>query len=237
MNVFQKLINARAEFIQQGIKKSGKNKGLCYSYFELEDIVPIATAIFQKIGLVSLVNFDVDMATMTLVNTDDPSDCITFSTPIKYADVNKGTTEIQALGSTHTYIRRYLYMMCLDIVEADMVDGGIFDNKPTETPQTEVPKTEPKKSAPKTPTERTEIKKELTDKYLDDTMIKTAEEKLVHILRYHPNEEEVQNWFTNYEKREHFTKVEKKNFKNLLTSLDKAIGECGTELLREVELE
>lgn len=42
MNVRQKLAKARLQFLNQKVKKSGKNMHLEFKYFELEDIVPPA---------------------------------------------------------------------------------------------------------------------------------------------------------------------------------------------------
>jgi hypothetical protein len=39
-----------------------------------------------------------------------------------YASMEK-LQAIQNLGSTHTYMRRYLWLMCMEIVENDAVDA------------------------------------------------------------------------------------------------------------------
>jgi hypothetical protein len=44
----------------------------------------------------------------------------------------KATNEMQALGSSITYMRRYLYMIALDICEPDEIDSGL-KNTPTPT--------------------------------------------------------------------------------------------------------
>ena len=125
LNVYQKLNLARKMFLESGAKKTGKNFSIGYHYFELEDIVPIATDIFNTIGIITIVSFTEERGLMEVMNTDNPvpEQSITFSTPMRYADTNKGTNAVQALGSTHTYIRRYLYMMALDIVESDEIDA------------------------------------------------------------------------------------------------------------------
>ena len=43
MNVWQKLLAARIEFLRRGVTKSGVNLHAEFKYFELEDIVPVAT--------------------------------------------------------------------------------------------------------------------------------------------------------------------------------------------------
>jgi hypothetical protein len=49
---------------------------------------------------------------------------------------------IQSLGATHTYLRRYLWLLALEIVEHDAVDNG-------NTSSPDVVVTKPKAAAPK----------------------------------------------------------------------------------------
>ena len=129
-NVYQKLLKARVEFLKADIKKSGVNRIQEYKYFELKDIIPIATDIFQKVGLIPLVTFGTEIATMTIVNVDDPDDLIQFTSPMREmeAKISKKTggritNSMQDLGAEQTYQRRYLYNVALDIVEQDTIDS------------------------------------------------------------------------------------------------------------------
>lgn len=131
LNVYQKLLKARAMFLGANAKKTGKNMQLSFKYFELDDIVPIATKIFEEVGLISLVSFEEDKAVMRVLNTDNPEESTTFVAPFKPLEPivsnigNKVTNEMQALGSSITYMRRYLYMIALDICEPDSIDGAL----------------------------------------------------------------------------------------------------------------
>lgn len=137
-NVYQKLLKARAMFLKADPKKSGKNMQLAFKYFELDDIVPIATKIFEEVGLIALVSFENDYARMSIVDTDNPNDGTTFSAPFKPIEPivsNAGkqvTNEMQALGSSITYMRRYLYMIALDICEPDEIDGRVTTQQATQ---------------------------------------------------------------------------------------------------------
>lgn len=163
MTVYRKLINARQRFLEMGTKKSGKNMALSFKYFELEDIVPTVTAVFQQVGLIAICNFEEDVATMKIVDVDDPSQVITFTTPVRWLDTNKGTNPLQALGSTHTYIRRYLYFQAMDIVEADAVDASLTPSEDDLVAPAPAPEPEKKKGKkPATAQERKEVKQELT---------------------------------------------------------------------------
>ena len=125
MNVYQKLLKARAMFLASNTQKSGKNMHLAFKYFELDDIVPIATKIFEEVGLISLVSFAENSAVMNILNIDNPDENVSFTTPLVQLSENKGTNAVQAFGSTVTYYRRYLYMIALDICEPDEIDNGL----------------------------------------------------------------------------------------------------------------
>ena len=145
MNVLQKLIKARSMFLEEGVKKSGKNMQLEFKYFELEDIVPPAIKIFKELGLTPVVSFNNQIACMKIWNADDPAEPgVEFTVPYKEVEIitsNSGkavTNSLQALGSTITYLRRYLYMMALDICEPDSVDANLGDREKAKTKLTNV---------------------------------------------------------------------------------------------------
>lgn len=170
-NVYQKLAEARARFLDAPIQKSGKNRFAGFKYFELEDIVPAATAIFKDLGLLFVVSFDEKSARGILYNTDAPeAEYITVQSPVKDLVTNEGTypngmNAVQALGGTETYLRRYLYMLILDIVDADTFDA-------TQGKDGETDEAKPKKSnRPASPEERAEVKKELIDEGGDATEV------------------------------------------------------------------
>ncbi len=127
MSIYKKLQKARVLLNESSIKKSGKNKFAGYEYFELGDFIPTINAIFDKVGLCGVVSFN-EQATLTVFDTDGDGQ-IVFATPIVYAENAKGQA-IQSLGSTHTYLRRYLWLMAMEIVENDSVDSLPQQDKP-----------------------------------------------------------------------------------------------------------
>lgn len=158
MNIYQKLLKARAMFLEADVKKSGKHMKLTFKYFELDDIVPTAIRVFGEVGLIPVVNFTADTATMTIIDTDNPEDSVSFTAPFNQGEPivsnagNQVTSTIQALGASITYMRRYLYMIALDICESDGIDSGANDAPPPEKPK-----------APATAAERAETKNTLTN--------------------------------------------------------------------------
>lgn len=160
-NVYQRLLMARSKFLDANVEKSGKNMHLSFKYFELEDIVPIAIRIFNEVGLISVVNFTPDVATMEIINTENPDESVSFVAPFnQIAPIvsntgKQATNEMQALGSSITYMRRYLYMIALDICESDSIDANLGKGETASAPAAE-------KKAPATPEQRQEVKENLT---------------------------------------------------------------------------
>lgn len=189
-NVYQKLMVARAKFLESDVQKTGKNMHLSFKYFELEDIVPTAIRIFNEVGLIPIVNFTADVATMDIINTDTPEEVIRFEAPFnQIAPIvsnagKQATNEMQALGSSVTYMRRYLYMIALDICESDSIDANIGKG---ETPSSAAPK------APATPEQRQEAKASLTDKNGNATQlqIKGLKKVLKQLKDKDPSKEEM----------------------------------------------
>ena len=184
-NVYQKLLEARSMFLNHGISKSGKHMELRYKYFELDDIVPIAVPIFAEVGLVPVVSFTEEQAIMTMVNTDKPEEMIQFSCPVRYPSENRMVNPVQALGSAQTYLRRYLYMIALDICEPDTIEPTTEKEPTTRTPA-------PKPSAPVTPEKRQEVTKTLTDPDGNATelQIKGLKAALAKLIEVDPTKED-----------------------------------------------
>lgn len=161
LNIYGKLAVARERFLEAPVRRSGINRYAEFNYFELEDIVPVAVKIFADLGLALIESITYTESKATLVNVDNPEEVIVFETPAKDPAIENGTkmSAIQGLGAYVTYQRRYLYMLVLDIVEADPVDktSGKDDN---ETGKTETPK---KSTKPASPEKREEAKKDLID--------------------------------------------------------------------------
>ena len=133
MNVYQKLNEACEQFHKAKLKKSGHNKFANYYYFELGDFVIPALEIFKQIGLTSIISFGKEEASMTIVNNDKPEEKIVLTSPMSSAAL-KGCHEVQNLGAVQTYLRRYLWVAALEIVEHDALDGTVGSDKKTIKP-------------------------------------------------------------------------------------------------------
>lgn len=157
MNVYAKLIEARKMFLAAGVKKTGKNLYAEYKYFTLDDIIPVKTRIFDDLGLVDVISFGEGFACLSLFNVANPEERIDFVSPTE-KDESLIKNPIQKLGAVETYVRRYLYMLLLDIVESDGIEATTDKPDPEEgADKSKAPK------RPKTEKERSEIKEDLID--------------------------------------------------------------------------
>ncbi len=126
MSAYAKLQEARIRLQGMKLKKSGKNKFAGYDYFELGDFLPAINQIFHELKLCAVVSFGDKAASLTIVDVElEPSLAIAavqVTCPMAEAGL-KGMTPVQNLGATMTYIRRYLYVTALEIVEHDALDA------------------------------------------------------------------------------------------------------------------
>ena len=130
MTVFEKLNEARLRFQNAGVKKSGHNKFAGYTYYELADILPFINQIANELKFCCVVNFTPELATLDFCDLEGDGR-IQFTSPMSNASL-KGCHEVQNLGAVETYIKRYLYQNCFEIVEADALDGVMDPNAKTE---------------------------------------------------------------------------------------------------------
>lgn len=148
MSVHKKLMQARIELQGTQLKKSGLNKFAGYSYFELGDFLPTIQTIFNRIGLCGVVSYTADMATLTVVDTEDGT-VLLITSPMAEANL-KGTHPIQNLGAVETYQRRYLWMTAMEIVEHDVLDAQTgYEESAKPAKAAPKPVSQPAKAPPK----------------------------------------------------------------------------------------
>lgn len=224
MNVYLKLILAREMFLSENVQKSGKNMHLAFKYFELDDIVPVATKIFARIGLLPMVNFIDGNAVMSIVNTNKVDEVISFTAPFNQLDpiVSKegktATNVMQALGSSITYMRRYLYMMAMDICEADSIDANIGSGDNTQPTST-------KSTVPTTPAQRGAIKDKLTGtrEPASELQIKSLKSVLKKLKEVDPSKEEMIGEIAIQTKS--FTDISKSDCEKLIQKITGLLGD------------
>jgi hypothetical protein len=121
MTAHSKLMTARMQLLNTPLKKTGHNKFAGYHYFELGDFLPEIQKIFAGLGLCGIVSYGTDIASLTITDMEDGT-TLTITSPMSTAAL-KGCHEVQNLGAVQTYIRRYLWVTALEIVENDVLDA------------------------------------------------------------------------------------------------------------------
>ena len=79
MSVFIKLNQARIRLQNTELTKSGHNKFAGYRYFELGDFLPTVQTIFSDLGLCGIVSYGTEIASLTIVDTEDNSNIVITS--------------------------------------------------------------------------------------------------------------------------------------------------------------
>jgi hypothetical protein len=122
-------MTARMTLQKTQLKKTGHNKFAGYYYFELGDFLPEIQKIFAGLGLCGIVSYGTDIATLTITDMEDGTSLV-ITSPMSTAAL-KGCHEVQNLGAVQTYIRRYLWVTALEIVENDVLDATTGSVEPT----------------------------------------------------------------------------------------------------------
>ena len=138
-NIYNKMQKARCEFQEKPLKKSGHNKFAGYRYFELADFLPTINCLLEKYNFCSNISFDNEIATLTIINSENTDEKLTFTSPMSEAQL-KGCHSVQNLGAVQTYLRRYLWVNAFEIVEQDGLEAtsGKSENAPVSKTQANV---------------------------------------------------------------------------------------------------
>ena len=121
MSALSKLMEARIQLQGMALKKTGFNKFSQYYYFSLADFLPTIQQIFYNLKLAGVVSYGPEIARLVITDLEDGTTEI-VTTPMSTAAL-KGCHEVQNLGAVETYIRRYLWVTALEIVEHEALDS------------------------------------------------------------------------------------------------------------------
>lgn len=183
-NIYSKIMMARLQFLESNPQKSGRNDFQKFNYYELDDIVPTATRICNELGLYTEIDMGANTygyATLTVVNIDNVDEKCYFR--LKMPEINNDNLNnaLQDTGRCETYLRRYLYLLFLDIAQNDEVDAS--DNskmdapkkKPTPKPRNNpTPPTRPSQNKPKPSGGRLTLKQKNAIKKVDESLVAIA---------------------------------------------------------------
>lgn len=133
MNIYDKLNEARLQFAAANVKPTGKNNHTKMGYYNLGDILPVMNKVCAGLKILNTVSFGLEVASLTIINTEKPEERIAFTSPMSTAKL-PGCHEVQNLGAVETYTRRYLYQTAYEIVEADALDATFNPKSQPESP-------------------------------------------------------------------------------------------------------
>ena len=120
--LLESLQEVRYEMSKIEMKKSGYNSHLKFNYFELKDFVPIATKLFYERGLAPMFTIECDANGIeyAYMHIFKGAERVAFRVPTAETAM---PNPIQGLGAKITYLRRYMYLIVLDLVENDIIDA------------------------------------------------------------------------------------------------------------------
>lgn len=127
LNLFMKIQTVKSRLLQANLKKSWENKHAWFKYYELWDFLPAIVELCKDNRLYTQVLFDNETATLLIIDCDDPTQIVQYTSPMRDVDL-KWCQPIQALWAVETYQRRYLYLNAFDIVENDTLDAVAWDD-------------------------------------------------------------------------------------------------------------
>ena len=153
--LYGKLKQIKVELRKVINTKSGYNTHSKFKYYQLEDFLPQILEAFSKYNIYNEYSIDTDLeiveertdfdgdgtphksvtkrpveyAYLYLKNLDNEDDEMVYRLKTAEASVY-GAAAIQNLGAKITYMKRYIYMSLLDIVEPDAVDAAPQGNAP-----------------------------------------------------------------------------------------------------------
>lgn len=157
MNIYEKINELRVCFLKESHRKTGKNTFAGFSYFELQDFIPQVVLDCQRIGIGIAFKVKVKIkksmliqkAVLTLNDCENPQEKVKFSAPFGSCQL-KGCHEVQNIGASITYMRRYCWGMALELVENDAVDASEPLKQPSSNEQPQKSEEELKLESEKT---------------------------------------------------------------------------------------
>jgi hypothetical protein len=121
-NICQKIQLIKKRLLESNLKKSGYNQFAKFKYYELQDFVPEIIGLCNDFGLYTEFDFTATEGILRIVDIDNMESQREIRVPMARPDI-KGCNEVQILGGSITYLKRYLFMNAFDIIENDHFDG------------------------------------------------------------------------------------------------------------------
>ena len=89
--------------------------------------MPTINGFAKDLKFTCVINVTNEIASLDFIDLEKPEDKITFTCPMSSASL-KGAMEVQNTGAVITYLKRYLYQNCFEIIENDVLDATMNPN-------------------------------------------------------------------------------------------------------------
>lgn len=123
-NVYTKVNELRKAFHSVERKKTGYNAHSKFQFFELQDFIADVMKLCEQLKVCIFVSeITPNVAVIKAVDTENPDSSMFVEICSAIAQIPKAT-DIQNVGGTITYMRRYAWTTFLEIVENDAVDAS-----------------------------------------------------------------------------------------------------------------
>lgn len=129
-NVKSKMLQITKILNNSNLKKSGFNKFLHFSYYELKDFLPLLYSLCAKFSL--FIKIDIEQNRSVLYVTDIETGEVESFQHFFHTDLKIITDKmdpIQREGCISTYMRRYLLINAFGIIEPDILDALPHDEE------------------------------------------------------------------------------------------------------------
>lgn len=121
-NIDERILKIAFDLKNADLKKTGKNTYVGYEYYELSDIQPTIIDLMLKYGVGARYEITQDQAKLILINLDNPEDKAETVMPFTKSNL-KNAQDMQNIGASVTYVRRYLLLLAFSISEPEQLDS------------------------------------------------------------------------------------------------------------------
>lgn len=119
--VRRKIQKGKKFFLERSIKQGGTNRFQKYSYFRLDDIIPVVVEFMEKENMISWFDMKKRRAKLTICDLDSNT-CAEYRIPLPKVEKANTTEAMKTIGALQTYAERYLYLQAFEIVVPDTIE-------------------------------------------------------------------------------------------------------------------
>ena len=124
--IYEKINEVQVQLLKTELKKSGKNNFSKFSYYELDDILPVIMEKASDQGLMLVFKFGDAEAELLIIDAGNGERFVNVVPVPEIKALNGGMNVIQSEGAFMTYLKRYLLLNTFGICEKSVIDSDSF---------------------------------------------------------------------------------------------------------------